>query len=218
MQRTKSQVMIAYLLLVLMGYSSGKFSENKNPKDKNKHLSASKSILFGPALNARIVTPARYLYIQAVRENGRNFTKSAGENAFIAKIEIEHDGRRSRLRSEIRDRGDGTYQVFFFYGIQPDSLILSIQTASGEFVGGDGPRIVKNVEVEQCYCPRDPHHWIADYKCPATEVQLDKDLAIFPSIDKALINRTLTVLLEKEACFVHYVIRRNRIHGKAYGR
>ena len=186
-------------------------------KDKES-LSAAKSILYGPALNPGIVTPARYLYIQAVYENGRNYTKSAGANVFIAKVYIEHDGGRSQLRNEIRDRGDGTYQIFIYYGIQPHALILSVQTADGQYVGGSGPRIVKDVEVEQCYCPKIAQTWTSNYECPQREVQLDHDLSIFPRIDRALLNKTFSTLLYKEACVVHYIIRRNRIYGKAYGR
>lgn len=41
-------------------------------------VSSELSILYGPGLNRRIVTPARYLFVQAVDLHGRNFTASAG--------------------------------------------------------------------------------------------------------------------------------------------
>jgi hypothetical protein len=207
-------------LIILSQLSERGWSQDSSEfrKAKNLTVSAAKSILYGPALNPRISTPARYLFIQAVTEQGNNFTRSAGANAFDVQILITHEGRHSKLRSEVRDRGDGTYQVFFFFGIQPDSLIISVKTTDGQFVGGHGPVVVQDVEVEQCYCPRKAKRWTADYNCPGREIQLDRDLSIFPTIDQELLNRTFETLVNKEACFVHYVIRRNRIYGKAYGR
>ena len=41
-------------------------------------VSSERSVLYGPGLNRRIVTPARYLFVQAVDLDGRNFTVSAG--------------------------------------------------------------------------------------------------------------------------------------------
>ncbi len=109
-------------------------------------------------------------------------------------------------------------QIFFYFNIQSDALVISITAADGRPAGG-GPRVIAPAEVEQCYCPRSAARWTKDYGCPASEVQLERDLAGFPAIDAAMMNRTVEVLLAKDgACFVHYVVRRNRIYGKAYGR
>ena len=50
----------------------------------------------------RIVTPARYIFIQAVDTEGRNFTMSAGSDIFQARIILEQNGRRSALKTQLR--------------------------------------------------------------------------------------------------------------------
>lgn len=206
-----------FLLSQLSQLGVGRES-SRNVKDtyKGANVSAEKSFLFGPALNPKIITPAKYLYIQAVSLQGANITRSTG-SSFDVQIFIEHEGRRSRLRSEVRDRGDGTYQIFFYYGIQPDSLVISVRL-DGQYVGGTGPLVIKNAEVEQCYCPKKAKKWTQNYECSERELQVDMDLSKFRTVDKALLNRTFETLVSKEACFVHYIIRSNRIYGKAYGR
>jgi hypothetical protein len=51
----------------------------------------------------RIVTPARYVFVQAVDQNGRNFTESAGNDVFQVQIVLEHEGRQSVLKSQVRE-------------------------------------------------------------------------------------------------------------------
>jgi len=51
----------------------------------------------------RIVTPARYVFVQAVDQNGRNFTESAGKDVFQVQIVLEHEGRQSVLKSQVRE-------------------------------------------------------------------------------------------------------------------
>ena len=152
-------------------------------------MSAERSILYGPALNRRIVTPARYLFVQAVDAHGRNFTESAGSGAFHAKIFLEQEGgQRLLLKSQLHDRGDGSYQIFFFYGIQPTKLIFHVTDKRGSFVGGKGPRVVKKPEVEQCDCPDpDPERWAGHYGCREREPQIARDFARFPRISRAAV-------------------------------
>ena len=51
----------------------------------------------------RIVTPARYVFVQAVDQNGRNFTESAGNDIFQEQIVLEHEGRQSVLKSQVQE-------------------------------------------------------------------------------------------------------------------
>ena len=176
--------------------------------------------MYGPALNRRIVTPARYLFVQAVDAHGRNFTESAGSGAFHAKIFLEQEGgQRLLLKSQLHDRGDGSYQIFFFYGIQPTKLIFHVTDKRGSFVGGKGPRVVKKPEVEQCDCPDpDPERWAGHYGCREREPQIARDFARFPRISRAAVRETVARLRRSEGnCFVHYAVRGNRLYGRAYG-
>jgi hypothetical protein len=63
----------------------------------------------------------------------------AGKDVFHAQITIEHEGRRSKLKSQLSDLGDGSYQIFFYYGIQPDKIYIHVTGNDGGFVGGKGP-------------------------------------------------------------------------------
>ena len=47
------------------------------------------------------MTPARYLFVQAVDQDGRNFTESAGNDIFQVQIVVEHEGRQSVLKSQV---------------------------------------------------------------------------------------------------------------------
>jgi len=167
----------------------------------------------------RIVTPARYIFVQAVDHSGRNMTASAGRDVFQAQIFVEHDGKRSTLKSELSDRGDGTYQIFFFYGIQPDRLLIHVTGRDGVYVGGKGPRAIKRAEVEQCYCPAsDVEDWAEHYGCRADEPQISHDFENFAHISKVAVATTLARLQTSDRnCFVHYMTRNNRLYGKAYG-
>jgi len=173
----------------------------------------------GLSARRRIVTPARYLFVQAVDRQGRNFTQSAGKDAFRAQIFLEHDGKRSMLKSQIHDRGDGSYLIFFFYGIQPDRLAIHVTGKDGVHVGGKGAKAIKKAEVEQCYCPaKDVEDWADHYGCRASEPQIERDFETFPRISKEMVDATVTRLQKNERnCFVHYVTRGNKLYGKAYG-
>lgn len=104
-------------------------------------------------------------------------------SAMVVQVEIELEGgRRNQLKSQFHDRyatritpspqahaadllarlrsGDGSFQLFFFYGVQPTAIYIIIKAADGKYVGGQGPLRVKNPEIEQCYCPApDPKDW-----------------------------------------------------------
>jgi hypothetical protein len=171
------------------------------------------------AVRRRVVTPARYIFVQAVDPSGRNLTASAGKDVFRAQVVLEHDGKRSTLKSQLSDRGDGTYQIFFYYGIQPDRLLIHVTGRDGVYVGGKGPRAIRRAEVEQCYCPAsDVEDWAEHYGCRADEPQISHDFENFPRISKDAVASTLTRLQTSERnCFVHYMTRDNRLYGKAYG-
>lgn len=68
---------------------------------KKTGLSAEKSIVFGPGLNPRIVSPARYIYVQAVDEKGKNFTASPGNDAFRFNIIAETNGGKKYLQTKV---------------------------------------------------------------------------------------------------------------------
>ena len=158
------------------------------------------------------------VYIQAVDESGRNFTRSPGSDAFVASVKMSvGQGRYSRVNSQLHDRGDGTFQLFYVFNTQPEVLQIDIRTKNNELVGGK-PLLHLLPEYESCYCPTKNHDDFAQqYGCPAMEKQLEKDLEKFPVITRELLSKAREALIGKESCFVHYVIKDNRVFGKAYG-
>ncbi|EKX33620.1 hypothetical protein GUITHDRAFT_120208 [Guillardia theta CCMP2712] len=190
-------------------------------------VSADKSVVYGPALRSRIVTPARYLFIQAADEDGVNFTSSAGAGAFRVQVHILVGGKKKQLKTEVQDRGDGSYQAVFWYGIQPEALIISVTTKEGKYVRKEGeesarsgPITLKKVEVEQCYCPDpDPERWAKSYQCREEEPQISRDFQQFEGISNAGLEDMKQILRRNDSnCFVHYVVRNNELYGKAYGK
>lgn len=70
---------------------------------KHKHAyTQSHQHVHARTYSRRIVTPARYIFIQAVDTKGRNFTMSAGRDIFQARIILEQNGRRSALKTQLR--------------------------------------------------------------------------------------------------------------------
>ena len=93
-----------------------------------QHLSAKKSIVYGPGLNPRIVSPARYIYIQAVDEKGKNYTASPGKDMFKCNI-MTRDGRGSSYlktkASRSKGRSTSPCYVMEFFSFISSPLCLS---------------------------------------------------------------------------------------------
>ena len=72
---------------------------------------------------------------QARDAQGRNFTYSPGRDAFAATVSVIVGGKAQTLKSTLSDRGDGTFQLMFYYGIQPERLVIEVRTKDGSVVG-----------------------------------------------------------------------------------
>ncbi|KAJ1467992.1 hypothetical protein T484DRAFT_1856929 [Baffinella frigidus] len=97
-----------FLLLLLAAAAGG---SGKKDGEAQGPVSARHSRLYGPALDSRVVTSARYLYVQAKDAQGRNFTHSPGSDAFSVKVFVIVNGKAQMLKTELNDRGDGSFQA-----------------------------------------------------------------------------------------------------------
>eukprot|EP00117_Sycon_ciliatum_P028601 scpid59976/ scgid22949/ KDEL motif-containing protein 1 len=185
---------------------------------KKVNISGKKSIVYGPGLNPRIVSPARYVFVQAVDDKGKNYTSSPGSDAFRFTVVMKSDGRYSHLKTKVFDRGDGTYQCEYFFNTQPDQMHIEIRTKTGEVVGTKDRYELKNPEVESCVCPTTEEDFAKQYGCRESATQIDIDFAKFPSITQEMIDKAMEVLNEREASIVHYVFKNGKIYAKVHGK
>ncbi|CAB1346590.1 unnamed protein product, partial [Coregonus sp. 'balchen'] len=70
--------------------------------------SATRTLVWGSGLQANVVLPARFFYIQTVDSSGRNFTSSPGENTFEVKI-MSPVEQFTRIWVQVLDRKDGSF-------------------------------------------------------------------------------------------------------------
>ncbi|MBN3307191.1 KDEL1 protein, partial [Amia calva] len=170
------------LLYVLSGMSNG------------ASLSAPKTFVWGPGLEADIVLPARFFYIQAVDTTGTNLTSSPGENTFQAKITAPGE-QFSRIWVQVLDRKDGSFLVRYrmyasYSSLQIEVLLQDRQVAQSPY-NLRGP-----VYHENCHCPEaSSAKWLQNMHCPETITQIMQDL--------------------QSLC--HYTIKDNQVYIKTHG-
>ncbi|EGD76818.1 hypothetical protein PTSG_08166 [Salpingoeca rosetta] len=161
----------------------------------------------------------RVFYVTAVDENGQEFTTSPGPGFSAEVIFVRPGGKRSLLKSQWFDLGDGSFMCLFFFNEIPDKLIIKV-SYRGHPVA-DSPYTLSGTTMEACDCPHASmddfeYNYGCDVSDPAN--QIEADLAPFAGgISKELIDETMKMLDRNESCYVHYVIRNGRIFGQGHG-
>eukprot|EP00457_Paulinella_chromatophora_P003876 gb/GEZN01003884.1/.p1 GENE.gb/GEZN01003884.1/~~gb/GEZN01003884.1/.p1 ORF type:complete len:531 (-),score=88.18 gb/GEZN01003884.1/:436-2028(-) len=182
-------------------------------------LSPGKCLVYGPGLDPGVSSPARYVFLQAVDTEGKNFTSSPGLDAFSVAITMIVGGKQYAMNVAKFDRGDGSFAFRFFFNQVPNSITISIKYQEKSVAAS--PYVLKKPLPEKCNCPRaDPAAFTAAYSCPATYPQLEQDLEWFRSsggVTRALLDEAVQKLNNGRNCFVHYVIKNNQIFSKQYG-
>ncbi|KAF3695058.1 KDEL motif-containing protein 1 Precursor [Channa argus] len=178
--------------------------------------SAAQTLVWGPGLETNIVLPARYFYIQAVDNSGKNLTQSPGEKTFEVKI-VSPVEQFTRIWIQVLDRQDGSFLVRYrMYATYTD---LHIHVLLRNKHVAKSPFILKGpVRHEGCDCPQPSGSvWEAHMHCPQSFPQIDRDLSLFPSVDPDRIAHEIPQRFGQRQSLCHYTIKDNKVYVKTFG-
>ncbi|KAL7881275.1 hypothetical protein AOLI_G00081230 [Acnodon oligacanthus] len=178
--------------------------------------SAAESLVWGLGLEADAVLPARFFFIQAVDESGRNFTSSPGENTFEVKIASPSEPF-SRIWVQVLDRRDGSFLVRYrMYASYTD---LNIQVLLKNKHVAKSPYVLKGpVYHESCDCPESSGaQWEKHMHCPSSFPQIQRDLSAFPRVDLEHNAHEIPQRFGQRQSLCHYTVKDNKVYIKTYG-
>ncbi|XP_023130993.2 protein O-glucosyltransferase 2 isoform X1 [Amphiprion ocellaris] len=179
-------------------------------------LSASKTLVWGPGLEANVVLPARFFYIQAVDSSGKNLTTSPGEKTFEVKI-VSPVEQFTRIWIQVLDRKDGSFLVRYrMYATYTD---LHIHILLKNKHAAKSPFILKGpVYHEGCHCPQPSGSvWEAHMHCPQSFPQIDRDLSLLTSVDPDRNAQEIPQRFGQRQSLCHYTIKDNKVYVKTFG-
>lgn len=178
--------------------------------------SAAKTLVWGPGLEANIVLPARFFYIQAVDSSGRNLTSSPGEKTFEVKI-VSPVEQFTRIWIQVLDRQDGSFLVRYrmyatYTDIHIHILLKNKHVAKSPFIL-KGP-----VYHEGCDCPQPVGSvWEDHMHCPQSFPQIHRDLALYASVDPDLNAQEIPQRFGQRQSLCHYTVKDNKVYVKTFG-
>ncbi|XP_030642642.1 protein O-glucosyltransferase 2 [Chanos chanos] len=178
--------------------------------------SAAKSLVWGPGLEANIVLPARFFFIQAVDASGRNFTSSPGAKPFDVRIYSPTE-QYSRIWIQVLDRRDGSFLVRYrMYASYTD---LHIQVLLKDKHVAKSPYVLKgHVYHEGCDCPEPSGAlWEKHMHCPSSFAQIQRDLSLFPRVDPERNAHEIPQRFGRRQSLCHYTIKNNQVYIKTHG-
>nr|XP_033805641.1 protein O-glucosyltransferase 3 [Geotrypetes seraphini] len=184
-------------------------------------VSARRSLVWGTGLQAEIVLPVRFFYIQAVNSEGHNITRSPGKSTFSVVIKALSPKEYIRIHAPSPlDRNDGSFLMRYrMYGTVQEGLLIEV--LYGEKHVAQSPYILKGpVYHEDCDCPEeDPLTWQKALSCPSQEHQITKDFESFPSINlQRMLQEIPKRFGEKRGAIVHYTVLNNQIYRHTLGK
>ncbi|XP_074256645.1 protein O-glucosyltransferase 3 isoform X2 [Saimiri boliviensis] len=184
-------------------------------------VSAPRSLVWGPGLQAAVVLPVRYFYLQAVNSEGQNFTRAPpGQTPF--KVVVKSLSPKELVRIHVPkplDRNDGTFLMRYrMYETVNEGL--KIEVLYGDEHVARSPYILKGpVYHEYCECPENPQAWQKTLSCPTKEPQIAKDFASFPRINlQQMLNEVPKRFGDERGAVVHYTILNNHIYRRSLGK
>ncbi|XP_028447389.1 protein O-glucosyltransferase 2 [Perca flavescens] len=178
--------------------------------------SAAKTLVWGPGLETNIVLPARFFYVQAVDSSGRNLTTSPGENTFEVKM-VSPVEQFTRIWIQVLDRKDGSFLVRYrMYATYTD---LHIHILLKNKPVAKSPFILKGpVYHEGCDCPQPSGPvWEADMHCPQSFPQIERDLALYASVDPDRNAQEIPQRFGQRQSLCHYTVQDNKVYVRTFG-
>lgn len=179
-------------------------------------LSPERSEIWGPGLQAAVVLPARYFYIQAVDTSGNRFTSSPGEKVFQVQISAP-DEQFTRVGVQVLDRKDGSFIVRYRMYASYRNLKIEVRF-QGQHVAESPYILTGPVYHENCDCPlEDSAAWLQAMSCPESISQIERDLEPFPTVDPAKITVEIPERFGQRHSLCHYTVKDNKVYIKTHG-
>ncbi|XP_008309556.1 protein O-glucosyltransferase 3 [Cynoglossus semilaevis] len=186
----------------------------------SEEVAPEKCLVSGPGLNPNTVVPVRFFYIQAVNNQGENFTFSPGRDTF--KVKITSLDQKEHVRVHVPpplDRGDGSFLVR--YRLYTTAVAgLKVELLHRDTAVAGSPYTVQGpVYHEYCDCPEaDPSVWYRSMQCPSEEAQIVADFKSFPSVDLQRLRQEVPQRFSNRGGLIHYTIINNRLYRRTLGR
>ncbi|CAG5131230.1 unnamed protein product [Candidula unifasciata] len=187
-------------------------------EDGSSSVSLTRSKIWGPGLQADFLMPVRYFYIQLVKHDGSNLTDSVGQGTIRASVSTV-SGARVRIWTQVLDRHDGTYVVRFRPFSSATDLLISVEL-NGRHIAESPYHIKGDVYHETCNCPHQTaDQWASSVGCPASYLQIERDLEPFSDIDMVHVAREAVERFKDEGrhSICHYKVINNKVYRKCYG-
>lgn len=181
-------------------------------------VDVSKTMVWGPGLNPRIVLPVRYFFIQVVDQEGLNVTHSVGDKAFELTV-TRSDGLRARVFVQTLDANDGSYIGRFRLYDSYSDLTVNIKYMD-QHVAGSPYKLKGMVYHEGCYCPvARMDKWTEVMGCPKSYSQIEQDMAPFTNISMEKVAREAVSRFNQAGMhsLSRYRIINNKVYRKTYG-
>ncbi|XP_029663410.1 protein O-glucosyltransferase 2-like isoform X1 [Formica exsecta] len=180
-----------------------------------------KTIVWGPGLRpAAITMRARYFFLQLVDLDGRNLTKSPGENIVTGQV-YGHSFNNvpCRIWTQIFDCKDGSFIVRYKVFNTCSNINIKVKI-KGKELSLPHSEIKGPVYEEECYCPNPSIiNWLYHYQCRQNYTQIHDDLSPFLNIDFDQIRQSIIKRYDQptSVSICHYVLKSNRIYRHCYG-
>ncbi|KAM4562076.1 protein O-glucosyltransferase 2 [Fundulus diaphanus] len=203
-------------LFLLLGFSLEVFRCELSGGKAASVISAAKTLAWGPGLEADIVLPARFFYIQAVDSSGKNLTTSPGEKTFEVKI-VSPTEQFTRIWIQVLDRRDGSFLVRYrLYATYTDLHIHVLLEARHV---AKSPYVLKGaVYHEGCDCPQPSGAvWEKQMHCPESFAQITRDLSLYAGVDPDQNSQEIPKRFGLRQSLCHYTIRENKVYVKTFG-
>ncbi|XP_007562750.1 PREDICTED: KDEL motif-containing protein 1 isoform X2 [Poecilia mexicana] len=203
-------------LLLLLVFSLEVFRCELSGEKVGSVISAAKTLVWGPGLEADIVLPARFFYIQAVDSSGKNLTSSPGEKTFEVKM-VSPTEQFTRIWIQVLDRRDGSFLVRYrMYATYTDLRIHVLLKAQHV---AKSPYILQGrVYHEGCDCPQPSGSvWEKNMRCPESFAQISRDLSLYASVDPDLNAQEIPKRFGQRQSLCHYTIKENKVYVKTFG-
>lgn len=199
-------------LVVVLATGSSSPSDPAPPPQS----AAAGGLVWGPGLEANIVLPARFFFIQALDSSGRNLTRSPGEKTFEVKM-VSPAEQFTRIWVQVLDRGDGSFLVR--YRMYASYTHLHVHVLLNEQHVHKSPFVLKGaVYHEGCDCPQPSGSvWHSHMHCPSSYPQIEQDLALFPRVDLERNAQEITQRFGHRQSLCHYTIKDNKVYIKTMG-
>ena len=138
-------------------------------------------------------------------------------SSYAAELKIALEGNCKRVALDVVYTGDGLFIVRMRSFVECYNVELSVKFL-GDHVQGS-PFCLKQLNPEECSCPRRLDKVTTELQCPTLNRQIQKDLKPFDKLDFQIIKYQILKRFKnfKSSSLCNYVIKGNRVFRKCYG-